>query len=121
MHEDAGKAVLIDLPGLRQRFDDDEELLGEIFEVFIAETPTRRADIEAALASADYGRITELAHSLKGVAGTMFAMPLRQAAYDLEMAARQADTASVAALARVVLLRLEDTCRHVDGLVSDRS
>ena len=81
----------IDLARLRERFDDDKDLLAEIFSVFISESPGRRADIEAALAAGDLPRLAGLAHSLKGVAATLFAEPLRQAAYALEQAARSGD------------------------------
>lgn len=82
---------LIDLAKLRLRFDDDEELLTEIFRVFIDEVPGRQAGIRAAFTAGDLARLTHMAHSLKGVAATMFAEPLRQAAFDLEMASRAAN------------------------------
>ena len=98
MGMDVANAGLVDLARLRQRFDDDEELLAEIFRVFVAETPGRRTDFEAALAAGDMGRLTHQAHSLKGVAGTMFAEDLRRAAYDLEIASRNGDGAQSAHL-----------------------
>ncbi|KHK03289.1 Hpt domain-containing protein [Desulfovibrio sp. TomC] len=99
----------IDIPRLRQRFDDDEALLAEIFEVFTKETPIRRASIEAALADGDLERLTGLAHSLKGVAATLLAEPLRQAAQTLEKAARAGDEPAVRAAVGPVLDLLERT------------
>ena len=96
-------STLVDLAKLRLRFDDDEELLGEIFRVFIAEVPERRANIQAALAGGDLDRLTRLAHSLKGVAGTIFAEDLRQVAYDLEMAAKAGQAGQVEGLAATLL------------------
>ncbi|MEA4856026.1 MAG: Hpt domain-containing protein [Solidesulfovibrio sp.] len=109
--------ALIDLDRLRQRFDDDMELLSEIFRVFISETPGRRADIEKALAAGDANRLNRLAHSLKGVAATMFAEPLRQAAYAVELAARDGDAARLARLTPELLAVLEASCAHVRGLI----
>ena len=43
---------LLDLDKLRERFDNDEELLAEIFAVFASEAPGRRSGMEAALAGA---------------------------------------------------------------------
>ena len=117
MGTDDASAGLVDLARLRQRFDDDEELLAEIFRVFVSETPGRRADFEAALAAGDMGRLAHLAHSLKGVAGTMFAGPLRQAAYDLEMASKSGDAAVVGSMTETLLGLLEATCGHVAGLL----
>jgi histidine phosphotransfer protein HptB len=88
--------TLVDLAKLRERFDDDAELLGEIFRIFLSEVPERRTKILAALAAGDLDRLARLAHSLKGVAGTMFAEELRLMAYDLELAARNGDGAQAA-------------------------
>lgn len=99
----------IDLPRLRQRFDDDDALLVEIFGVFASETPVRRAGIEAALAGGDLEALTGLAHSLKGVAATLLAEPLRQAAHTLEKAARDGDASAVRAAVPEVLELLERT------------
>lgn len=117
MGTDDASAGLVNLARLRQRFDDDEELLAEIFRVFVAETPGRRAEFEAALAAGDMGRLAHQAHSLKGVAGTMLAESLRQAAYDLEMAAKAEDAAAVGPRTRILLGLLEATCGHVAGLL----
>ena len=108
---------LLDLAKLRERFDNDDELLAEIFAVFAREAPGRRSAMEAALAAGDLAKLTGMAHSLKGVAGTMFAEPLRQAAYDLEMAAKAGDAAAVAPMTETLLGLLEATCGHVAGLL----
>jgi len=107
----------VDLDKLRLRFDNDEELLGEIFQVFISETPDRRVGIEAAWTSGDLPLLTRMAHSLKGVAGTMFAEPLRQSAYDLEMAARAEDRAVAGRLVSQVLDLLDTTAAFVGRLI----
>ncbi len=117
MDGDDGKTLLIDLARLRDRFDDDEELLAEIFRVFVAETPGRRREFEAALGQGDMGRLAHQAHSLKGVAATMFAEPLRQAAYALETAAKAGDTAAVVGLTAAVLTLLVETCGQVGALL----
>jgi HPt (histidine-containing phosphotransfer) domain-containing protein len=103
----------VDLDRLRERFDDDEELLTEIFQVFVAEAPGRRQGIEAALASGDFEQLARLAHALKGVAGTMFAEPLRQAAYELEIAARSGDRERTAACIPLVLDRVDGVAAFV--------
>ena len=97
---------VLDLDKLRERFDDDEELLAEIFAVFASEAPGRRSGMEAALAAGDLAKLAGMAHSLKGVAATMFAEPLRQAAYALELAARDGDAQAAAVALPVVVERL---------------
>jgi len=108
----------IDMVKLRQRFDDDDVLLAEIFKVFTSEAPGRQSGITAALAAGDMEELTRRAHSLKGVSGTMFAEPLRQAAYDLEMAAHAGDAAAVAQAVPVVLSRLEATVAFLEHCIA---
>ena len=110
---------LVDLAKLRVRFDDDEELLGEIFRVFIAEVPERRTNIRAALAGGDLERLSRLAHSLKGVASTMFAEDLRQAAYDLEVAAKSGEADKVGGLAEAVLGLLDRVADDLGTYLKD--
>lgn len=117
MDADGATMPLLELEKLRQRFDEDDELLAEIFQVFIAEAPDRRKAMETALAAGDLDGLSRLAHSLKGVAGTMFAEPLRQAAYALEKGAKAGDAAEAARLTDALLASLKTTCAHVRTLV----
>lgn len=107
----------VDLVKLRQRFDEDDELLAEIFEVFVAEAPQRRSGIEGALAVGDMGQLTRLSHALKGVAATMFAEELRQVAYALEVAARDGEKERATGLVPRVLQQLERTSAYLDSLI----
>ena len=109
------KQLLVDLDKLRERFDNDTELLTEIFAVFISEAPGRRRGMEAALAGGDLPNLAGMAHSLKGVAATMFAEPLRQAAYTLELAARSGDLTATAAALPSVLERLDAAVACLPG------
>jgi len=109
---------LVDLVKLRARFDDDEELLEEIFRVFIGEVPERRTNILAAMAAGDLDRLGRLAHSLKGVAGTMYAEGLRQAAYDVEKAAKDGDGAQAANLGAGLLDLLQKTSEDLEHFVN---
>ena len=101
--------LFLDLTKLRERFDNDDELLAEIFSVFAGEAPGRRSGMETALAAGDLANLAGMAHSLKGVAATMFAEPLRQAAYALEMAAREGAAGAAAAAAPEVFRLLAAT------------
>jgi len=103
----------VDLDRLRRRFDDDGELLAEIFRVFRAEAPGRHAAMGAALAAGDMEQLAHHAHSLRGVAGTLFAEALGTAAYELELAARAADP-DCPRLAGVVLARLDAAVRFLE-------
>ena len=82
--------------------------------MFIGEVPERRGNILAALAAGDLERLGRLAHSLKGVAGTMYAEHLRQAATDLEKAAKDGDGAQAAALGAGLLDVLQKTAEDLN-------
>jgi HPt (histidine-containing phosphotransfer) domain-containing protein len=70
---------------------DDGELglLKEMLDLFKADTPDRIRAIEATLASSDLVDMADVAHSIKGAAGTMGAPRLRAIAAELEGAGRK--------------------------------
>ncbi len=79
---------VLDLEELRQRLDNDEELVAEIVELFLDDTPRQIAALEDALARADGEVVRERAHTLKGTAANMGATELRETAGRMEEAAR---------------------------------
>jgi len=107
---------LLDFDKLIERMEGDLELIREIFDIFVAEAPERRAKFEKALLEGDSQAMVMLSHSLKGASGTLHAEPLRQACYDLEHAARAADAAKVAALTPPVMDMLEKTAARIDEI-----
>ena len=70
---------------------DDGELglLKEMLDLFKADTPDRIRAIEATLASSELVDMADVAHSIKGAAGTMGAPRLRAIATELEGAGRK--------------------------------
>ncbi|MDQ7831318.1 MAG: Hpt domain-containing protein [Desulfovibrionaceae bacterium] len=105
--------TLIDLPKMLERFDHDLELFREVMDVFVAETPERSRRIAEAAARGDMEQLVRLAHSLKGVCGTMHAEPLRELSFQVEMAARAGDAQTVAEKAPHLLAMLGDLARHL--------
>jgi len=73
---------------LRRRLGDDD-LVGEIVVLFLADLPARLAAIKAAVETRDSKALRIAAHALKGSAANMSAMPASECASALElMAAR---------------------------------
>jgi HPt (histidine-containing phosphotransfer) domain-containing protein len=64
-------------------------LLKEMLGLFKTDTPDRIRAIEATLASGDLADMADLAHAIKGAAGTMGAPRLRAIAAELEGAGRK--------------------------------
>ena len=73
---------------LRRRLGDDE-LVGEIIGLFLADCPAKVAAIKAAVVARDLRAIRVAAHALKGSAANMSAMPVSECASALELMAER--------------------------------
>jgi HPt (histidine-containing phosphotransfer) domain-containing protein len=69
----------------------DRELLVEIIDLFMTERRSQVAEMQTALASADFTRLSRVAHTIKGSLGSLHASLARFHAQDLESAAKMAD------------------------------
>jgi HPt (histidine-containing phosphotransfer) domain-containing protein len=69
----------------------DRDLLIEIIDLFMVERRSQVAEMQAALASADFTRLSRVAHTIKGSLGSLHAALARAHAQDLEGAAKMAD------------------------------
>ncbi len=77
--------------------DDDEELLLDIIEVFLGDAPDQLTRIRQGFAEGDLKTVEKGAHSLKGASSNIAAEPLREAAQQLEWAARKGRAAAARA------------------------
>jgi signal transduction histidine kinase/DNA-binding response OmpR family regulator len=75
---------IFDRKSLMERVGGNEEILQNIIQLFLQETPKQLNDIEAKLAEGDIKAATNGAHSIKGSAGNFGAQEMREAAYCLE-------------------------------------
>lgn len=91
--EVAAHSTPFDLAGLRERLDNDAELVAELVTLFIDDAPKQIAALRAAVESADAGGIERAGHALKGAAAVMFAAPLAEAARRLEFIGRDKNLA----------------------------
>ncbi len=80
-----------DFDAALERTAGDMALLQEIAAMFLADHPTRLAQMDAALAAGDTEAAMYAAHSLKGSAGNFSAPRTFGAAYAVEIAARDGD------------------------------
>ena len=94
---------------------DDGELglLKEMLGLFMADTPDRIKAIEATVASGDLADMADVAHAIKGAAGTMGAPRLRAIAAELEGAGRKGGIGIDASL---LLEQLKET--YADAVVA---
>ncbi len=106
-------AVLIDIKKALILFDDDEELLQEIFAVFIEEAPQRAQVLTCALQEQDLKKLNYHAHSLKGVSATIHAKLLSELAFCLEKAASNDELNECERLLPRVLEVLNDVSKYL--------
>jgi HPt (histidine-containing phosphotransfer) domain-containing protein len=66
------------------RLDDDEELLNDVIEQFLADAPAALSAIDGAIRKGDGPGLRDAAHGLKGAAGYLAADELCVAAQELE-------------------------------------
>jgi signal transduction histidine kinase/DNA-binding response OmpR family regulator len=85
---EAETAGVVDETLLRERVDNDEQLLQELTELFRLDCPRLLQQIEEAIASQDPRALELAAHALKGAVGTFAAKPAFDAALTLETMGR---------------------------------
>lgn len=94
-------------------------LVAELFELFKEDSPERLANMRKHLEAGDAGAISELAHALKGSAGTMGATRMRGLAQDIEKATKagRADAAVADGLTQLEAAYAE-ACAALSGFLS---
>jgi HPt (histidine-containing phosphotransfer) domain-containing protein len=84
-------ASCLEAATLKQLVDLDDGqmgLLAELFGLFKDDTPSRLADLKTCQDTGDAGTASELAHALKGAAGTIGAKRMREIAQSIEKAGK---------------------------------
>lgn len=89
---------VLDREGTLQRLKGDISFLHILYGVFADDLPTKLAALDQALAQGDMPLLQRTAHSLKGASATVGAPLLREAAFAMEAAGREADPARAAAI-----------------------
>ena len=84
-----GGAAPIDYPQLRQRLRGGDDVIRRILGLFPDECTAGLAQLQKRIAAREWTEATEVAHRLKGAAGTIAAAELRAAASGVEQACRR--------------------------------
>ena len=82
---------ILDIQGTLNRLKGDTAFLETLFSVYVEDLPIKLAALAQALAQSDMTVLQRTAHSLKGASATVGALALREAAFALENAGREAD------------------------------
>lgn len=89
------KDALFDKADFLDRVEGDMELAAEIAAIFLEDAAENMDKIRQAVSRKDFGALGQAAHSLKGASANLAGMRVRQAAEDLERAAKENKPESV--------------------------
>jgi HPt (histidine-containing phosphotransfer) domain-containing protein len=84
----------IDRVALLERVEGDQELLGEMIQLFLGDVPQLFEAMRKALQQGDMVLLERSAHSMKGAAGNLSAQVTQNAALQLEQSAKKRDAES---------------------------
>lgn len=101
--------IIIDEKEALGRIEGDEDILYELWEVFIENAPIQVRELKAAIRGNDASVVEREAHSLKSAGASVGAVAFRDTAFQVELAARSKDIEKVRSLS----LRLEEDLTKV--------
>lgn len=108
---------VFDLQDLLDLVGDDMELVVELAELFLETYPDELADIDAAIAERDAGKLERAAHSLKGSLGNLRAHRSADAAFVVEQAARNGRTEGIDSFVADLKRELGDLRKALEGVM----
>jgi len=91
-----GRTITWDPAHALERLDGDEQLLREVLQIFLEETPGLLARLGQGIADMNYEAIERTAHSLKGELGYLGLALVSQQAFELEQMGRKKDAEDAA-------------------------
>jgi two-component system sensor histidine kinase/response regulator len=111
--DEPSAAPIVDREAALLRMDGDHELLAEVQQVFVSDSPRRLAAIRGAVANRDAERLRAEGHDLRGSAGTLGALRLVEAARALERAGTEGYLDEAETAGRRVALEIERLVAHL--------
>ncbi len=87
----APELPILDAGELMEQVAFDNELLLELIDLYLTERARQSEEMAEALTAGDYGRLSRIAHTIKGSLGSLHATAARMTAQSLEVAAHEGD------------------------------
>lgn len=109
----------LDITEMKRRVDGDEEIVRELFQIFLAEIPRMAKDVRNAVAESDGARLMMAAHSLKGSAASLTADRVASLAADLERMGRSNDLARARSVHGELEAALERLAEQLTGILAN--
>jgi HPt (histidine-containing phosphotransfer) domain-containing protein len=89
--QEGSNAPLFDATEFRAQVGFDEDLMRELIDLFLNESPCQVVEMREALTAGDFDRLARVAHTLKGSFATFHAAQARTRAQQLETASKAAE------------------------------
>jgi HPt (histidine-containing phosphotransfer) domain-containing protein len=86
---------VVDLKEVLERVQDDQELLLELFDIFMGDFKEKRITIDKEIADKNFEKLKNLAHSLKGASSNISAKKIYASFSELERIATDGDRAKI--------------------------
>jgi HPt (histidine-containing phosphotransfer) domain-containing protein len=86
---DAAGLAVIEVKKFEEQLGEDPELKVEIIDLFLEERRRQEPEMQAALETRQFERVSRLAHTIKGSLSSLYATRARYHAQELELAAKQ--------------------------------
>lgn len=118
-HVSPSSPPILDVQGTLARLKGDTAFLETLFGVFVEDLPVKLTAIERALAQSDMTVLQRTAHSLKGASATVGALALRDSAFAMENAGRDADPGQAAQLLPELKRLAEETVAAINATGPD--
>lgn len=78
-----------DIAKALHRLNGDWELLCELIQIFIEDSPKMLRDLQTAINNKDLEQLSRVAHALKGMASNFSNSPVEQLAFQIELSGKQ--------------------------------
>lgn len=111
--EPAGIDVPVDFSTALRWADGDRALLAELIEIFLEDCPRRLHDLEQAVKEGSAIRVSQTAHSLKGMVACFNARSAHRLAEEMEGLGRAGDLSKTSDLLSTLLLEFARVMNHL--------
>jgi HPt (histidine-containing phosphotransfer) domain-containing protein len=111
---------VLDFAAMRRMVGDDDELIADLVELFLADYPARLEDLKSAFAAGNHEAVRRVAHTLKGGASNLCALRVTESARALEAAIRTGDVEHLSARVDQLVGAVEELASVLRGLQAER-
>jgi CheY-like chemotaxis protein len=123
--QDAEHEPILDeevIAGLRELQEDDgPDILAELIEMYLSDTPPRLGSLKEAIASGDANAVRELAHSVKGSSSNLGAQRMAQLCAQLEAYGKSGDLSDAGPVAQKLDAEFQKTMSALNALVAPQA